>query len=288
MNPMGSVNKPAGSSSVSPSVISGNNAGGKSDSGMSPALLEAINGKRGGADAAMGPAEAPILAGGAAAAQPGLKPSGNALADANGPNAPKSGADLQNTFMRLLVTEMKNQDPTNPMDSSQMTSQLAQINTVSGIAGLNATMTSLATQLNASQQVAASGLIGKSVLSSGHDISVNKGAASAFGVQLGGAASAVNVQIMDGGGKVVRTMKLDNQPTGMNTLSWDGKNDIGARVADGNYSFKVNAANGEDPVTAAGLAQSQVQSVIQQPNGTAGLKLLNGSTTSLSSVAQIL
>lgn len=283
MNPMGSVNKPAGSNSVSPSAI-----GGKSDSGMSPALMEAINGKRGGAGAGMGPAEAPIAAGGATAAQPGLKAAGNTLADANGPGAPKSGADLQNTFMRLLVTEMKNQDPTNPMDSSQMTSQLAQINTVSGIAGLNATMTSLATQLNASQQVAASGLIGKSVLSSGHDISVTKGSSSAFGVQLGGAASAVNVQIMDGGGKIVRTMKLDNQPTGMNTLSWDGKNDMGAKVADGNYSFKVNAANGEDPVTAAGLAQSQVQSVIQQPNGTAGLKLLNGSTTSLSSVAQIL
>jgi flagellar basal-body rod modification protein FlgD len=284
MNPMGSVNKPSGSSPI----ISGNNAGGKSDSGMSPALMEAINGKRGGAGAGMGPAEAPIAAGGAAAAKPGLKAAGNALADANGPGAPKSGAELQNTFMRLLVTEMKNQDPTNPMDSSQMTSQLAQINTVSGIAGLNATMTSLATQLNASQQVAASGLIGKSVLSAGHDINVSKGAASAFGVQLDSAASAVNVQIMDGGGQVVRTMKLDNQPTGMNTLSWDGKNDMGAKVADGNYSFKVNAANGDDPVSAAGLAQSQVQSVIQQPNGSAGLKLLNGSTTSLSSVAQIL
>lgn len=285
MNPMGGVSNSASAA-----------ANKNNPNGMSPSLMEAVNGRRNAAvmDTA---AAAPIAAGGAAAAEPGmggvggaqkLKASGNALADANGPNAPKSGADLQNTFMRLLVTEMKNQDPTNPMDSSQMTSQLAQINTVSGIAGLNATMTSLATQLNASQQVAASGLIGKSVLSSGHDISVSKGAASAFGVQLGGAASAVNVQIMDGGGKVIRSLKLDNQPTGMNTLNWDGNNDAGAKVADGNYSFKVNAANGEDPVTAAGLAQSQVQSVIQQPNGTAGLKLLNGSTTSLSSVAQIL
>jgi len=284
MNPMGSVNKPAGI--MSPTTgIAGNGAAGKNEGGLSPALLEAINGKKDGAG--MGPSDTPIMTG-SKAGKTGLKATGNALADANGPNAPKSGADLQNTFMRLLVTEMKNQDPTNPMDSSQMTSQLAQINTVSGIAGLNATMSSLATQLNASQQVAASGLIGKSVLSSGHDINVSKGTASAFGVQLDSAASAVNVQVMDGSGKIVRTMKLDNQPTGMNTLSWDGNNDAGAKMADGNYTFKVSAANGDDPVSAAGLAQSQVQSVIQQPNGSAGLKLLNGSTTSLSSVAQIL
>ena len=62
-----------------------------------------------------------------------------------------SGSSLQNTFLQLLVTQLQNQDPTNPMDSSQMTSQLAEINTVTGISQLNTSLTSLATQLNAGQ-----------------------------------------------------------------------------------------------------------------------------------------
>jgi len=62
-----------------------------------------------------------------------------------------SGNDLQNTFMQLLVAQLKNQDPLNPMDNSQMTSQLAQINTVNGIQQLNTTMSSMLTQ-NATTQ----------------------------------------------------------------------------------------------------------------------------------------
>lgn len=267
--------------------------GGSNNNGMSQAVLDAANGpgkRLPGAMSAPGTVGAAGPAGAAGAAGAGgpdalsKKLPGEAGALASG----KSGAELQNTFMKLLVTEMKNQDPTNPMDSSQMTSQLAQINTVSGIAGLNTTLSSLAAQMNASQQVNASNLIGKDVLAAGHDITVSKGAASAFGVQLGGPAGDVSVKITDSAGQTVRSLKLGAEQGGMTPLTWDGKNDAGVKVPDGAYQFKVSASNGEDPVTASGMAQSKVQSVIQQPNGTAGLKLGNGSTTSLSSVAQIL
>lgn len=239
--------------------------------GISQAVLDSVNGAKRGGEA------------GKAGAAGAAKEASNAPIGGG-----KTGAELQDTFMRLLVTEMKNQDPTNPMDSSQMTSQLAQINTVSGIAGLNTTLSSLATQLNASQQVSASGLIGKDVLAAGHDIHVAKGKPSEFGIQLGGAAADVSVKIADATGQVVRSLKVGAQQGGTTPLTWDGKNDAGAAVPDGAYSFKVTASNGADPVTASGLAQSTVHSVIQQPNGTAGLTLSNGSTTSLSSVAQIL
>ena len=69
-----------------------------------------------------------------------------------------SATDLQNTFLQLLIAQMKNQDPTSPMDSSQMTSQLAEINTVTGIGQLNTSLTSLSTQLTAGQQTQAANL----------------------------------------------------------------------------------------------------------------------------------
>ncbi|MCP1118752.1 flagellar hook assembly protein FlgD [Robbsia andropogonis] len=253
-----------------------NAASAATNGGLSPQVLDAVNGAGRRAPGEGG--AAPVATGGATA----TSAEGKAL------GAGKTGEDLQNTFMRLLVTEMKNQDPTNPMDSSQMTSQLAQINTVSGIAGLNATMTSLAKQLNAGQQVQASNLIGKSVIANGHDIALEKGKASAFGVNLDAAAKDVQVKISDETGKVVRSMKVSGEQSGVNTLSWDGKNDQGIALPDGKYSFKVSATNGDDPVSAQALSQAKVESVIAQPNGSAGLKLNNGGTTSLSSVSQIL
>ncbi len=99
-----------------------------------------------------------------------------------------SGASLQSTFLQLLITQMQNQDPTNPMDSSQMTSQLAQIDTVTGISQLNTSLSSLATQLNAGQTSQAALLINSSVLAPGNSITVASGKTNEFGVQLATAA----------------------------------------------------------------------------------------------------
>ncbi|MCY0386015.1 flagellar hook assembly protein FlgD [Robbsia sp. Bb-Pol-6] len=272
------------------------------NSAVPKAVLNAVNGRSAGRSAEDQAGAAAAAGAVAAAGAPGAAPEagaaglGEALGGAAGalskstgaPGSTKSAADMQSTFMKLLTTEMKNQDPTNPMDSSQMTSQLAQINTVSGIAGLNTTLSSLATQLNATQQVSASALIGKSVLANGNGIQVAAGKASAFGMQLTAPASAVKVTVVDAGGHPVRSMALESKETGMTPLSWDGKDDTGKTVADGSYTFKVSASNGADPVSATALSQSKVNSIVQQPNGTAGLMLGNGATTSLSSVAQIL
>jgi flagellar basal-body rod modification protein FlgD len=200
-----------------------------------------------------------------------------------------SGADLQTTFLKLLVTQMQNQDPTNPMDSSQMTSQLAQINTVSGIQSLNTTLSSLATQLNATQQTSAAALIGKNVMAPGNSISVASGAASNASVTLGGAATSVTATVLDRSGNTVKTIDLGAQSTaGTVSIGWDGTTASGAAAPDGNYTFKVNAVNGTNAVTATTLAQSQVASVAQQSDGSTGLVLKNGNTVALSSVTQIL
>jgi len=199
-----------------------------------------------------------------------------------------SATDLQNTFLSLLVAQLKNQDPTNPMDSSQMTSQLAQINTVSGISQLNTTLSSLATQMSAGQQSQAALLIGSTVLAPGNSVSVASGKAGAFGVQLANSVNDLQVVVKNSAGQIVKTIDLGKQSAGTIPVGWTPTDSAGNALPDGNYTISaVGTINGQQ-ATATTLAGATVQSVVMQNNGTPGLVLSNGSTVGLTSVAAIL
>jgi flagellar basal-body rod modification protein FlgD len=199
-----------------------------------------------------------------------------------------SATDLQNTFLSLLVAQLKNQDPTNPMDSSQMTSQLAQINTVSGISQLNTTLSSLATQMSAGQQSQAALLIGSTVLAPGNSVSVASGKAGAFGVQLANSVSDLQVVVKNSAGQIVNTIDLGKQSAGTIPVGWTPTDSAGNALPDGTYTISaVGTINGQQ-ATATTLAGATVQSVVMQNNGTPGLVLSNGTTVGLTSVAAIL
>ncbi len=199
-----------------------------------------------------------------------------------------SGSDLQQTFLQLLVAQLQNQDPTDPMDSSQMTSQLAQINTVSGIANLNTSLSSLSTQLSAGQNAQSALLIGSTVLAAGSTAAVSSGSAPQLGVQLASAASDVKITITNSAGKVVNTLDLGAQSAGTVPVTWNGTDSTGATVPDGNYTISASATVNGQATSATALVASKVDAVIQQSDGTAGLSLANGNTVPLSSVAGIL
>ena len=199
-----------------------------------------------------------------------------------------SGSDLQQTFLQLLVTQLQNQDPTSPMDSSQMTSQLAQIDTVSGIQSLNTSLSSLSTQLSAGQNAQAALLIGSTVLAPSTSVSVSGGAATALGVSLPSAASDVKLTITNSAGQVVNTVDLGAQSAGNVPVTWTPKDAQGNVLPDGTYTLSATATVNGKTTSATTLAASQVQSVVQQPDGSAGLSLSNGNTVPLSSVAAIL
>ncbi|MGN8106954.1 flagellar hook assembly protein FlgD [Paraburkholderia sp. 22098] len=199
-----------------------------------------------------------------------------------------SATDLQNTFLSLLVAQLKNQDPTNPMDSSQMTSQLAQINTVSGISQLNTTLSSLATQMSAGQQSQAALLIGSTVLAPGNSVSVASGKAGAFGVQLANSVSDLQVVVKNSAGQIVNTIDLGKQSAGTIPVGWTPTDSAGNALPDGTYTISaVGTINGQQ-ATATTLTGATVQSVVMQNNGTPGLVLSNGSTVGLTGVAAIL
>ncbi len=177
--------------------------------------------------------------------------------------------DLGTNFMTLLVTQLQNQDPLNPMENTELTSQLAQINTVDGIENLNQTLLDINTQLDAGQQLQASMLIGRGVMVPGDQVLVGKeGVTTPFGIELENPAADVRVSVVSEAGEVVRTFSLGAQDAGSDTLVWDGLLENGDLAPEGAYRVMVEAldANGTAmPVTP--LAYAVVNGVSKTAQG---------------------
>ena len=187
--------------------------------------------------------------------------------------APASdGPSIGDRFLTLLVTQLRNQDPLNPMDNSQMTSQLAQISAVTGINKLNDTMSALAASMGANQYLQSAGLVGHSVLVPGNNLLLASGAGGG-GLNLATNADRVVVTISDASGNAIRRIDLGAQSAGTQSFAWDGHTDAGALAADGMYTFTVQATQGGTPVTADALMSGHVDGVVAGANGTTQLQL---------------
>ncbi len=174
--------------------------------------------------------------------------------------------ETQDRFLKLLVTQLKNQDPLNPMDNAQMTSQLAQMSTVSGIERLNTTLNSLVDDMGTNQSMQAAAMIGKSVLVPGSQLTLSKGSAFA-GVNLSSAADQVTLSIMDSSGKVIQTQKLGAHEAGVFNIAWDGMTDAETKAADGTYKFAVSATQGDNKVAAEALQIGTVSALVRSTSG---------------------
>jgi flagellar basal-body rod modification protein FlgD len=175
-------------------------------------------------------------------------------------------SDAENRFLKLLTTQLKNQDPLNPLDNAQMTSQLAQISTVSGIEKLNATLQLLLQDSQDTQTMQAASLVGHAVLVPGNALTLSGGSA-AGGVELAGAADAVTVTIKDSNGLAVRTLSLGALAAGVHDFTWDGKTDSGVQAVDGAYRVSIEAKQGTNSVTATALDLGVVRSLIRAGTG---------------------
>lgn len=171
-----------------------------------------------------------------------------------------TAAEQQDRFMKLLVAQMKNQDPLKPLDNAEMTSQIAQINTVAGIEKLNASVETLSGGFAGLLTQGATQLIGHDVLVEGNQLALRDGAARG-GFELSGSASATKVEIVDGAGQVVRTLNAGASPEGVRQFTWDGRGADGTLLPDGDYKFKVTAVNGAATVDAIALGVADVQAV---------------------------
>jgi flagellar basal-body rod modification protein FlgD len=211
----------------------------------------------------------------------------NANAKAGSTAGKSAVSDTQDRFLKLLVTQMKNQDPLNPMDNAQVTSQMAQLSTVSGIDKLNVTLQALSDSMLPNQTLQAATMIGHGVLVPGEGVELFEG--NAFGgLELGQSVDGVKISIHDKSGVLVRNISLGEQSAGLVNWQWDGLDNDGASVADGNYTFSVEATSEGKVVTdATALEFGMVGSVMQGKQGVT-LSVGNLGDVALSQVRQIL
>jgi flagellar basal-body rod modification protein FlgD len=178
----------------------------------------------------------------------------NTKAGTTSANAADAGS--ADRFLKLLVTQMQNQDPLNPMDNAQVTSQMAQINTVSGIQTLNTTVQGLNGQFVQMQALQGAALVGRDITVVGNRLDVENGSGSgAF--ELATPADNVKVEVLNPAGRVVETLNLGTQGAGRHDIAWD------ARTADPaqEYRFRVIATSGAQSVSATPLMRDQVQAI---------------------------
>lgn len=168
--------------------------------------------------------------------------------------------ETEDRFLKLLVTQMQNQDPLNPMDNAEITSQMAQLSTVTELGKLNDAASALSASFLAGQSLQAASLIGRDVVLEGNGIQLSGGSALGM-LGLPQSADSVSVEIKDASGAVVKTLDLGAQPGGMVSFSWDGLNDQGQVAADGAYSMGIKASSGGQEIEAMPFAVGRVSSV---------------------------
>ena len=152
----------------------------------------------------------------------------------------KFGQDFD-SFLKLLTSQLKNQDPMSPMDTTQFTAQLVQFTSVEQQIKQNKNLESMLAMQQTIQFASAANYIGKTIEANGRSVVLSDGAAS-FSYTLPSDAKTVSIAIKDESGTVVRTLR-GNTGAGDQTISWDGRGDTGNRLPDGTYGYTVTATN---------------------------------------------
>jgi flagellar basal-body rod modification protein FlgD len=190
-------------------------------------------------------------------------------------------AGSQDRFLKLLVTQLQNQDPLSPMDNAELTSQIAQINTVSGIATLNTSVQGLSTQFLQMQSLQGASLVGKDVIVPGNKLDIADGDGQG-GFELTSAADAVKVEVVNQAGKVVDTLNLGAQSSGMHSFDWAS----GTYDKTSNLTFRVTATSGATTLTNTALMRDKVDAVSTSGNALM-LELDSGKTVDYATVRAI-
>jgi len=193
-----------------------------------------------------------------------------------------SSEEAQDRFLTLLVAQLNNQDPMNPTDNAQLTSQMAQINTVTGIQQVNDTLKSMGDQFATMQVLQGSSMVGHDVLLASNTLSISQGKA-AGAVNLAARAESVKIDILSPAGNVIDTVNMGALEAGQHNFSWDASK----YTASGNPTFKVTATLGGKAIENTALARATVQSVSSE-DGVMNVQLAGRSAVPYSSIKTIL
>ena len=168
----------------------------------------------------------------------------------------------KNDFLTLFVTQLQNQDPLNPQDSSQFIGQLAQLTQVEQAYNTNTNLETLIAQGNNSSTLSTLSMIGKQVQAPGSQVNLQSGTPTSINFSLAQAANQVSVAIQDATGATVKTITSGATNAGAGSVAWDGTNDSGTQLASGAYTFTVSAQDASgNAVTTSPLVVGTVTGV---------------------------
>ena len=187
-------------------------------------------------------------------------------------------AGSQDRFLKLLITQIQNQDPLSPMDNAELTSQIAQINTVTGIQQLNTTVQGLAGQFTQLQALQSANLVGRDVVVPGNVLDIASGIGQG-GFELSGPADAVKVEVLSPAGQVVDSMALGALGSGSHSFNWPA----GSVTNESGLRFRVTASSGAVNSTPTTLMRDRVNAINTSGN-TLNLELQNAGSVPYSSV----
>lgn len=200
----------------------------------------------------------------------------------------------KDVFLKLLVAQMKNQNPSKPQDSSKMASQLAQFNMVEQQISTNKYLKTLAA--NGGMGAGSSGLAGLAGASSsylGHSVTVNQstvdftGSPIKFSTHLSLGAASTQVLVRDSTGQVVRTMDAGALTQGKQSFSWNGLSDSGATMAAGTYSFEIKALDYQGQTIQANVQRSGLVDAVRKSQAGGVQLVVGGVAVNTSQVSEI-
>jgi len=193
---------------------------------------------------------------------------------ASGSGSAAGAATLGGTnFLTLMLAQLKNQDPTSPVDSNQFLSQLASLSTVQGITQLNTSFGSLSTSLVSSQALQASSLLGHQALVSSSTANLTANGSVSGAIDVPQTTSQAVVNIVGSSGALVRQINLGAQSTGLANFSWDGKLQDGSQAAAGQYTLSAQFAGAASGATAASTYVNGTVQSVTMGAGQTGLTL---------------
>ena len=194
----------------------------------------------------------------------------------------------QDDFLKLMTAQMQNQDPFNPVDNTQMVSQMAQFSQLSGVNEMNTTLQQIATKLTGTSSTDAMSYVGKTVLVPG-DTAYGMTAGGLTGaLELGGDASNVNVSIQDANGQTLKTISLGAQSQGTVNFDWDGKTASGDDAGAGPFKIVASATDAAGKSVAnQTLVWAPVNSVSNPNSGDPTLNVVGVGAVDISDVRQI-
>jgi len=195
----------------------------------------------------------------------------------------------QDQFFDLMVAQLTNQDPLNPLESNEFIAQVAQFSTVNGIKQIQESIGELATSFQSGQALQASTMVGRDVLVPGARGVLHPGGKLSGAIDVASATGDLSISVLAPSGQVVRQLDLGPQPAGLAHFSWDGLDDVGEPAPPGNYVIQATANIDDQAQALPTLMSARVESVTltNQPGGLT-LNLESLGPVSINDIRQLL